>query len=95
MTENDIKHFLALREKVNSAMFLWLALTVFCLANAYFQFYSIFGISASLLISAVLAYNAFLSFFKSSENAKSYALIEKLINRDPKLVQQLNRSKDV
>jgi len=95
MTDNDIKHFLTLRKKVNSAMSFWLFLTVVCLANALFQFHSIFEPPASLLISAVFAYNAFLSFLKSSENDKSYALIEKLINRDPELVQQLNRSKDV
>jgi len=95
MTESDIKHYLALGKRVESASFIWSLFTLAFLINAYFQIYDMFSAAASLLLSGVFAYNAFSAFLNSSENAKSYHLIAKLVNRDPDLVKQISLSRNV
>lgn len=95
MTDYEIKHFLSLKEKVNTSPVLFFTAAVAFVVNSYFQYYSIFDVPASLLIASILLYNSIQAYFKDSDNAKSFALIEKLVNKDPELVKQLNRIKNV
>ena len=89
MTDKDIKFFLSLKNSVNLAPTSIAILIVICLLNGYFNLISSIGAGISYGISILLVINFLQAIFQDTTEAKSQALIEKLINSNPELLKEV------
>jgi len=89
MTDKDIKFYLALKKNVNFTPTSIGFLIVIFLLNGYFNFVSSIDAGLSYGISILLVMNLLQAIFLDTTEAKSHALIEKLINANPELLKEV------
>lgn len=93
MTDKDIEFFLSLKKSVEQLPYSMGLVVAILALNSYFGFIPFLGEGVSFGLAIALLFNLLKAFFKDSNDAKSYRLIDKLVNRDAELVKRVSEYK--
>ena len=93
MTEKDIKFYLRLNKQSKHIPILWGVVLLLVIVNMFFSFFPQLEIGLSIVLAPLLAVFFIQSCFGESQNAKSLALINKLINSNPEVLKKINEYK--
>jgi hypothetical protein len=89
MTDKDVKFYLALKKNINFTPASILILIIMFLLNGYFDLVNFTSAGLSYVISILLVMNLLQAIFRDTTESKSHALIEKLINSNPELLNKV------
>ena len=88
MTEQEIKLYLQLNKQSKYIPILWGIALLLVVLNMLFSFVPKLGIGESIFVAPLLAVFFIQSCFGESQNAKSLALINKLVNSNPEVLKK-------
>jgi len=93
MDKSDIKFYLRLGKWVRFGPVYATLIISFLFLNSYFGFYEELSANLSMILGFILLPYLGETLYRDTTMAKSYALIKKLVNRDPELLKQINEYK--
>ncbi|WP_444917905.1 hypothetical protein [Microbulbifer sp. JMSA003] len=90
MTNKEIDFFLSLKKDIKYAPFMAGFFIILFISNAYFEFSSVVNRSASIVGVAALLPWFVQSILRETSSSRSFAIIEKFVNKDPELIERVN-----
>lgn len=93
MDKSDINFYLRLGKWVRLGPVYAVLIISFLFLNSYFGFYEELSGNLSMLLGFILLPYLVETLYRDTTMAKSYVLINKLVNRDPELLKQINEYK--
>jgi hypothetical protein len=93
MTEKQIKFYLGLQRRDDWLLFTAGAVALAAFANMYFEFLPKVDIGSSMIAGAVASIYWFTHYLGQTASSQCIEIMDELINRDPQLLEQINRVK--